>query len=69
MSVQRLDDHTLAAFAYYDNAQHVWVSHDGRIWKPLAQPVTLTQFISDYWCVTFEACPKTDGQHLIQIGG
>jgi hypothetical protein len=63
-------DHTLAAFYYYDNAQHVWVSHDGRTWKQLAQPVTLTQYISDYWCVTLEAsCAKTDGQHLIQIGG
>jgi hypothetical protein len=70
MSVQRLDDHTLAAFDYYDNAQHVWVSSDGRTWKPLAQPVTLLPLISDYYCVdVYEGCPKTDGQHGIQIQG
>jgi len=70
MSVQRLDDHTLAAFDYYDNAQHVWVSSDGRTWKPLAQPVALLPLISDYYCVdVYEGCPKTDGQHGIQIQG
>jgi hypothetical protein len=58
MSVQRLDDHTLAAFLYYDNAQHTWVSNDGQTWKPLAQPVTLVPgFISE------------DGRHAIQIQG
>lgn len=71
MSVQRLDDHTLAAFDYYDDAQHVWVSNDGRTWKPLAQPVTLLPFISDSGCGMGEhdSCFKTDGQHGIQIQG
>jgi hypothetical protein len=66
MSVQRLDDHTLAAFDYYDNAQHAWVSSDGRTWKPLAQPVTLDQFISDFYC-KIQGCLQTDGQHGIQL--
>jgi len=67
MSVQRLDDHTLAAFAYYDNAQHVWVSSNGRIWKPLAQPVTLLPFISAYSYCQDYGCFLNDGQHGVQL--
>jgi hypothetical protein len=66
MSVQRLDDHTLAAFDYHDNAEHAWVSDDGGTWKPLAQPVTLDLFISDYYCQV-GGCLKTDGQHGVQL--
>jgi hypothetical protein len=69
MSVQRLDDRTLAAFDYYDNAEHAWVSEDGRTWKPLAQPVTLDQFISNYFYCQGEGCFMTDGRHGIQLQG
>jgi hypothetical protein len=67
MSVRRIDDHTLAAFDIYDNARHVWVSNDGRTWKPLAQPVTLDLFDSDYYLCGEEGCLKTDGHHGIQL--
>jgi hypothetical protein len=69
MWVQRLDDHTLAAFDYYDNAQHVWVSNDGRTWKPLAQPVVFDPFPSDYFDCPGTGCFLTDGQHGIQLQG
>jgi hypothetical protein len=66
MWVQRLDDQTLAAFAL-GNERQGWVSSDGRIWKPLAQPVTLLPFITDYIDCPTDGCLKTDGQHGIQI--
>ena len=69
MWVQRLDDHTLAAFDYDDNAEHVWVSNDGRTWKPLPQPVTLDLFISNYFYCQNEGCFMTDGRHGIQLLG
>jgi hypothetical protein len=65
MSVQRLDDHTLAAFDYYDGVLYGWVSSDGRTWKPLAQSVNL-EFSSDYGCGSSDGCPKTDGKHAVQ---
>jgi hypothetical protein len=70
MWVQRLDDHTLAAFDGYSavGGEPVWVSGDGRTWKPLPQPVTLDLTISDYsYC--HEGCFKTDGRHGIQLQG
>jgi hypothetical protein len=67
MSVQRLDDHTLAAFDDY-GSHDVWVSNDGLTWKPLAQPATLDQFISDSDC-PYQGCFKTDGRHGIQLEG
>ena len=68
MSVQRLDDHTLAAFANY-GSDGVWVSNDGRTWRPLAKPVTLDQFISNYYYCQSEGCFMTDGRHGIQLEG
>ncbi len=69
LSVQRLDDHTLAVFDYYDNAAHAWVSEDGRTWKALPQPVTVDRFISDYFYCQDQGCLKTDGRHGIQLQG
>jgi hypothetical protein len=65
MWVRRVDDHTLAAFDYYDNTMPVWVSSDGRTWKPLAQPVTLDP-ISDS-NAQGEVDFLTDGRHGVQI--
>jgi len=65
MWVRRVDDHTLAAFDYYDNTLLVWASSDGRTWKPLAQPVTLDP-ISDS-NAQGEVDFLTDGRHGVQI--
>lgn len=68
MSVQRLDDGTLAAFANY-GSDGAWVSNDGRTWRPLAKPVTLDEFFSNYYYCQNEGCFMTDGRHGIQIQG
>ncbi len=72
MWVQRLDDHTLAAFDYYGTdvaGKDVWTSTDGRTWKPLTQAIPLALFISDYFYCESQACLKTDGRHGIQLEG
>jgi hypothetical protein len=67
MWVQRLDDHNLTAFDYYDSTWHVWVSSDGLTWKPLAQPVTLDPPFMNSDC--HGGCFLTDGLHGIQLQG
>jgi hypothetical protein len=70
MWVWRLDDHTLAAFDEYGSyagGEAVWVSNDGRTWKPLAQPVTLDPFVGENF--VNDGYFLTDGQHGIQLQG
>jgi hypothetical protein len=66
LSVQRLDDHHLAAFVTYPVLQRVWVSGDGRTWTPLAKSSPLNQFRTNNFCMD-PGCLKTDGRNSVQI--
>ena len=83
MSVRRVDDHTLVAFDFYGttapwySGSDVWVSNDGRTWKPMAQPVAIGTYggltfnvLSDGGLLNYpEGDFLTDGLHGIQLQG